>query len=360
MPSALKTNLSKITLAALAVSLSAPAWALTQDEITNYRKPDHYAVMEEGAKKEGAVVWYCTMREDVGCRPYSAAFEKKYPAIKVTYIASAIEAILQKSLAESRANSVRADVMMASVADSLKGTGIPQKFWSPEFANFDPQVIDPEGYWVSWRTTWNGLVWNTKLISKADEPTSWEDLINPKYKNKIFWASGSASGAPRMITHFRAMWGDDKAMAFLKQLQGQNIRTAPGDSGAVMAGITSGEFPLMVGHPIQQIVTDKAKGAPVDGVNPDNALARVSGMAMLRGAPHPYAAMLFVDFVLSVDGQKMVAVVGYSPTRAGVEPLPEYRAIQPNMNGKKEIILSTEKENEMNAKSQDWYQEMFR
>ena len=57
------------------------------------------------------------------------------------------------SLAEARANNVKADVMMASVADSLQGTGIPQKFWSPEFAAFDPQVIDPEGYWVSWRTT---------------------------------------------------------------------------------------------------------------------------------------------------------------------------------------------------------------
>ncbi|MEI8154763.1 MAG: hypothetical protein WCG92_24750, partial [Hyphomicrobiales bacterium] len=68
------------------------------------------------------------------------------------------------------------------------------------------------------------------------------------------------------------------------------------------------------------IVPSKSKGAPIDGINPEPALARNSAMALLKDAPHPYAAMLFVDWVLGDEGQSEIAKAGYNPTRNGVKP----------------------------------------
>ena len=348
-----------ITLLSVVIAASSAA-ALTQDEISNLTGANRQSTLEDGAKKEGGLSYYCTLRVDSGCRPLTAAFQKKYPFLKTEYVSLASEGILQRALAESRAKSVHVDVMLASVADSLKGTGIPQKFSSPEFAAYDPRLIDPNGMWVSFRTSWNGIAWNTNLIKQGEGPQTWEALADPKYKGKLFWASGSASGAPRVITHFRAMWGDDKTIEFLKKLQAQDVRTAPGNSGAVMAGITAGEFPIMIGHPIDQVATDMLTGAPVGGVNPDPALARTSALALLAGAPHPHAAMLFIDYILSKEGQQVVSDIGYNPTRPGVNLNPDLQWLRPDINGKKEILLPTETENQMNDKSVEIYQSMFR
>ncbi len=358
-------DLSKGLFAALALSTmlavpGGPAAALTNEEIAVLSGPNRKAILEEGAKKEGALVWYCTMRIDVGCRPVTAAFEAKYPYLKTSFLSGQSEEILQKSLAEVRARNVHADVMLASVADSLRGTNIAIKFKSPETATFDPQLVDPEGMWVSIRMVWNGIAWNTKQMPTADAPKTWEDLLNPKYKGKLYWSTGTAQGAPRVITHFRAMWGEAKAMDFLKKLQTQDVRVAPGDAGALVLGVLSGEYPIMIGMPINQISADKAKGAPVDGVNPEPAMARSSAMAVLNASPHPHAGMLFADFILSAEGQAAIAKAGYNPVRPGVEPLPEFRWYQPNLNGKKELVLSTEKENELNEKSSEIFRDMFR
>lgn len=354
-------NLSKFLLSSLAVgaltALSGPALALTQDEISNYTKPDRQQMLEAGAKQEGALFWYCTMRTDEGCKPITADFMKKYPFIKADFLGVSSEVILQRALAEGRANKVSGDVMLASVADDLKGTNIAAKFTSPEAAAYDPQMIDKEGMWASVRSTWNGFVWNTNRIKEP--PTTWESLLDPKYKNLMFWPSIS-TGAPREITHFRAMWGEEKALDFVKKLRAQNIQSAPGDAGTWSPAVVSGEYPIMIAMPVHQIVPFKSKGAPIDGQNPDPALARNSAMALIKNAPHPHAAMLFVDYILSEQGQKAIAASGYNPTRKGVSPSPDNAFFQPNLQGKKEILLSTPEENDMYKKSLEMYQEYFR
>ena len=83
-------------------------------------------------------------------------------------------------------------------------------------------------------------------------------------------------------------------------------------------------------------------------------------MALMAGAPHPYAAMLFIDFLLSVDGQQALAEAGFAPTRKGSQPIPEYRWFAPSVTGKKEIMLPTQQENAMYEKSTAIYNDMFR
>ena len=358
------SHLSKLSFLALAgagaLLASSPATALTQDEISLYTGADRQQVLEEGSKKENALVWYCTMRVDEGCRPITAAFIKKYPHVKADYISAESEEILQRTMAERRANSVRADVALASIADGFKAPGLAQAFKSPQMAGFDPQMMDPDGYWISTRTTWMGFAWNTQKISSADAPHKWDDLINPKYKSKMFWASSAGQGAPRVITQIRVMYGEDKAMDYLKKLQANDIRTAPGAVGAQIAGITTGEYPIIIGMGPHQVSPLKANGQPLDADNPDPAIAKSSAMAVIKGAPHPYTAILFADFILSQQGQQAISDAGYNPTRLDVKPNPDNAWFQPNLNGKKEILLPGDKENAYNEKSSEIYRDMFR
>ena len=163
-----------------------------------------------------------------------------------------------------------------------------------------------------------------------------------------------------MITHFRMLYGEEKAMDFLTKLRANDIRTVAGDAGSWVVGILSGEYPIFVGQPVGQIAPDKAKGAPVDGINPTPAATRTSAMAVMAGAPHPYAAMLFTDFILSVPGQELLVASQHSPTRPGV-PVPEGdKWFTPTSTNQRELVLTTVKEAEMHPRSQELYQQMFR
>lgn len=342
-----------------ATAFAAPARALTNEEIALLSGANRQATLEEGAKTEGTLAWYCTLRSDVGCRPVAESFMKKYPFLKVSTIVSQSEEILQRSLAEGRARNVTVDVMQASVASALEGTNLSVRFATPEAAGLDPVLVDKDQMWVAVWSAWNGITWNTNRVPTAEAPKTWEALIDPKYKDKMFWQSGSAQGAPRLITHFRMMWGEDKALDFIKKLVPQNVRTAPGDAGAAVTAVVSGEVPIMIGQPVHQISIDKHKGAPVDGINPDPALARSSFLAVMRGAPHPHAAMLFVDFMLSKEGQTVLAA-NYSPVRPGIEQPEANKWYDPQLAGRKQLLLSGDQEKSWNVKSLEIYQQYFR
>jgi ABC-type Fe3+ transport system substrate-binding protein len=345
-------------LVALALS-SAPAAALTKEEIALLNTPDRTAILIEGAKKEGEIVWYSTMVADQVTKPINDAFMKKYPFIKGTYIASASASIYQRALAESRAKNVKVDVMAAGAADTFRGTNVTQPFYSPELAAYPKEFVDPDRLWASFRTTWTAVVWNSKLV--PEPPKSWEDLAHPRFKGKLAWSDLVASGAPRIITHFRAMWGEDKALEFLKKLQAQGIRTAPGDTGLLNAQLSAGEYPIIVGQALALVALEKAKGAPIDGANLEPSITRTSAVAMLRDPPNPHAAALFMDWLLSKDGgQQILADVGYNPAHPEVPALEALRWIVPATTGMKELVLSTEQENQMAEKSAELYRTMFK
>lgn len=338
-----------------------PARALTKEEIANLTGPNRQSVLEDGARKEGAVVWYSSMVVDQVTRPLSSAFERRYPFIKATYLSTPSAQIYQRALAESRANSVKVDIMAAGAADTFRGTNVTQKFSSPSLAGYPKEFVDPDGLWVSFRTTWTAAAWNTKLLAAKDAPKKWEDLADPKYKGKLAWSDLASSGAPRIITHYRALLGEEKAMAFLNRLRANDIRTIPGDTGVVQAQLISGEFAMVIGHALALVATAKAEGAPIDGANLDPAITRMSAVAMLRDPPNPHAAALFMDWLLAKDGgQQVLADVGYNPAHPQVQAQEALRWIVPATTGMKELVLSTEQENAMSQKSTQIYHDMFR
>jgi iron(III) transport system substrate-binding protein len=317
-----------ILAAANAVAPTVDAASLSKAEIAVYSGADRQKVLEEGAKKEGEVMWYTSLIVDQASKPIMDAFSKKYPFLKPNFIRMDSTDILQRILAEGRARSVRSDVVTSDIADGLKQTNLVQGFKSPLTSEYPESYVDKEGLWVQTRTSWQGIAWNTNLVKEAEAPQTWEALLEPKWKGKLAWASSANTGAPRLITYLRLVLGEDKALDYLKKLKDQDIRTLPGSVRSVLDQVIAGEKAIGVSMSMHHIAISKSVGAPVHGAEPDPVLARREAVALMKDAPHPYAAMLLIDFQLSRDGgQQVFRAAQYNPAHPAVEPLPEMKWI---------------------------------
>src|SRR3954467_13165144 len=143
------------------------------------------AALIEAAKKEGEVVWYSTQIISQLVRPVSAAFEKKYPGIKVRATRANASEVAVKIFNESRAGRVQSDVFDGTTTVvPLKKEGYVLQ-WQPDSAKEYPADLkDPEGYWVA-----NNLFiitpgFNTGLVARGSEPKTYEDLLDPKWRGK--------------------------------------------------------------------------------------------------------------------------------------------------------------------------------
>src|SRR3984957_1073052 len=141
------------------------------------------AAVIDAAKKEGEVVWYSTQIINQLVRPVAAAFEKKYPGIKVRYTRANAGEVAVKILNESHAGHVQVDVLDGtSTVVPLKQQGYVLQ-WQPDAAKAYPDLYkDPQGYWVANNLFINTPGFNTSLIPKGTEPRSYEDLLDPKWR----------------------------------------------------------------------------------------------------------------------------------------------------------------------------------
>jgi ABC-type Fe3+ transport system substrate-binding protein len=350
--------------AILAVSIlvwTRPGLAITQDEIFGLKDPDRQSVLETNARKEGEVAVYTANIIDQVAGPIAEAFQKKYPFMKVRLTRLDTSDIMQRVLAESRARSIRVDVVVGDLAVAMKESGLAQAFSSPLLAEYPDNYVDPDRTWVAVRSSWQGIAWNTRLVSDAEAPRTWEAALDPKWKGKLVWSSTIETGAPRLIGHLRAVMGEEKALAYLNGLKAQGIRTISGSIRSVLDQIVAGEHTIGLSMAMHHIAISKSKGAPVDGVSPEPVLTKTGTMHYVKGAPHPAAGMLYFDFMLLKEGgQTIYRDAQYNPSHPGLQPLPEMRWIQPKLNGRKEFVMAQDIEEEMTRSSNELYRQIFR
>jgi len=175
-----------LTLALLGGFPAAPASVHAQSEDELVR----------GAKKEGKVVFWSSMRiED--SRALAAGFETKYPFIKVDIFRAGGEQIVNRAVAEHTAGKTTYDVLNAFALKVLQNRGLLQAYAAPEATHYPTGFKDPQNFWVSLYSGYNVIGYNTKLVSKADAPKNWDDLLHPRWKGKLgmddeeyFWHAG--------------------------------------------------------------------------------------------------------------------------------------------------------------------------
>jgi iron(III) transport system substrate-binding protein len=333
------------TLPAIALTVllaSGPACAQTMD-ILNYRGADREQKLIEGARQEGQVVLYSALIVNQALRPIAAGFMKKYPFLKMTYYRADSEELLAKLSAEMRANSV--------VADLLEGTGgmeiaveagFTQPFHTPAVEVLPKKYIDPKGYLVPTRLSYYSIAYNTKQVAADKVPKSYDDLLAPQWKGRMAWPNAN-TGRFMFMINLRLAWGDEKANDYLKKLAEQKIiNFASGSARTLVDRVIAGEYPIALNIYAHHPLISAGKGAPVNSQLMNPVPSASGAVAMLKGAKHPHAAMLLVDFLLSKEGQTILAAAEYFPARPDVEPRAQLASIVPAKAGYTENYITSE------------------
>jgi iron(III) transport system substrate-binding protein len=300
-----------ITILATSVgSLAAAAPALAADD-----------ALIAAAKKEGELIWYTTQIITQIGRPMMEAFQKKY-GIRVNAVRGDSVELAVRLLNEAKAGRVQADVFDGTTTSvSIKKAGVALK-WQPDATKQLPKEFwDSEGYWVANNVYVHTPAFNTSLVPRGSEPKTWEDLLDPKWKGKMAWAThATTSGAAGFVGLVLTEFGEEKGKAYLRNLARQDIVRLGGSARAVTDQAIAGEYAIVLQIFNHQPLISSQQGAPIDWIPMSPAMAILSVASVAAGARHPNAAKLFVDFLISDDGQKLFRDRGYIPVAPAIPP----------------------------------------
>lgn len=312
------------------------------------------------AKREGSVVWYTTQIVDQFARPAAAAFEKLYPGIRVTLSRTNATTAAIKILNENRAGKNQSDVFDGTVTVvPLKKDGYVLKYMPDAVKSWPAEYRDPEGYWVATNIYVLTPAYNTRLIAPGSEPTTYQALLNPEFRGKMLWGvSLSSSAAVGFIGTVLDQMGEAKGMDYLRNLRKQNIAGSDVSARQVLDQVIAGEYAIALQIFNHHAVISAKKGAPVKWIPMQPATGVLSVVSIPKAAPHPDAAKLFEDFLVSLAGQKVYQQAYYLPAD------PQMPALDPELKpegGKfRSRFFSPE---ETAAKMPHWkqvYDEIFR
>jgi iron(III) transport system substrate-binding protein len=268
----------------------------------------------EGAKKEGQVVFYASM-EAQSAQRLSAGFEKRYPFVKVNATRIGSERMATRLVAEAQARNVQADVVSQSGFDfyGVLQKGIFDVYNSPERAALPPEYKDEKGLWVMSAATLNVIGYNTRLVPPASIPKSFWDLTEPKWKGQLLMDENESKWMAGMMTHY----GEAKVLDLLRRLAAQEIQFRAGHT-LIQTLAAAGERPVVVVAFANGVERLKKERAPMDWVAADPIIGLTFGVALAKNAPHPNAAKLLIDYLLSKEGQEIIADAGYFVPRRDV------------------------------------------
>ena len=273
------------------------------------------AALVEAAKKEGQVVFYTPLNIN-DSRPLLQRFEQRYPFIKTELLRMSAEPLLNRILTEDRAGRSVVDVINNTVINALKKARLLQAYRSPEFPAYLDQFKDAEGYWASLNNNYYVLGYNTKLVSAKEAPSDWQDLLNPKWRGKI----GMDQEEIEWFAATADAWGRERAGNYHRALAQQQIHWRKGHT-LISQLIAAGEFPLGIVY-AHRIESMKKAGAPIEWIKTVNPVfVAMSPVAVAAKAPHPNAARLLLDFLLSKDSQQFLRNSNRVSGRADIEPL---------------------------------------
>lgn len=273
------------------------------------------------AEKEGEVVWYTT--QVLGhSRPLAAAFEKRYPRVKLSFsVLNAADTAVRIST-EARAGRHIVDVFDGTTTVvPLKQEGLVLK-WRPDTAKEYPaDRLDQEGYWIATNISVLTPGFNTGIVP-PDTRISYDTLLEAKWRGKIAWGgTPSTSAGPGFVATVLAEMGEAKGMDYLRAFAKQKVANLDISANAVLQQVVLGEYALGLQLFNNQVAEAKKKGAPVAWTPLEPSTVVLNVLAVLKDAPHPDAGKLLVDFLTSKEGQAVFRDIDYVPAHPDVAPL---------------------------------------
>jgi iron(III) transport system substrate-binding protein len=305
--------------ALMAAALCAPAAAQAQaagknDALFMYRGADRDARLVERAKQEGSVVVYTSLatREST---PLAQAFEKKY-GIKVELWRTTSDKVVQRAVTEGQARRFTVDVLETNgpEMEMMAREKLLAEFYSPHLADLPPNAVAPSKLWVTDRLNFFVVAYNTAKIKREDIPSHYEGFLDPKWKGQI---GLEATDAEWMATVIKKL-GTERGNKLFERLSA--MRPDIRKSHILLTEMVgAGEVPVALTVYNSEVESLKRRGGPIDWVAVEPVVGRPQGIGVAKNAPHPNAALLFADFVLSLEGQELFSAMGRVPSSLKVK-----------------------------------------
>ena len=288
-----KLQLKRVALILLVLSVWLPkpakVWSQSMDAVI------------EGAKKEGEVMIYGStdLRQ---ANILANEFRKKYPFVEVKLTRLTSNKLYPKVLAEHRAGKYLVDVLQNNTVGLyfLKKEGLLERYASPAQSLYPEKFKDP-GYWTITNMNVHVLAYNTDKVQRNEMPKSYEELLNPAWKGRLL-----LNPREHWFAWMLQVMGKEKGLDYMRKLARQQPVIRDVSTSMRLQFVVAGEAAMDIDSSFSTVNALKKKGAPLDWTTFDPVFVVPSGHGVAAHAPHPNAAKLFIDFMLSKEGQRAV------------------------------------------------------
>jgi iron(III) transport system substrate-binding protein len=304
----------RLLLAMLILLPGAGAAQSGARDIYLYQGPDREQRLIQGARKEGTVALYTSLnlKDSV---PITEAFEKKH-GVKVSLWRASSEKVVQRAVTEARAGRFTPDVIETNgpEMEALYRERLLEEFYSPAFRDLPPAAFPPHRHYVADRFNFFVMGYNTRLVKPEEAPNNLQDLLHPRWTGKIGLEAGDVDWFGAVVKSL----GEKEGLAFFRKLAASRPQIRTGHT--LMAElVASGEIPIALtiyNHNMERL---QKNGAPVRWKPIPPTFGRPNAIGVARHAPHPHAALLFTDFMLSREGQELIKQRNRVPASLAVE-----------------------------------------
>jgi len=298
------------------------------------QSPAEWQRVVEAAKREGRVVLYSALVGAPSTDRIAQAFEAKY-GIPVDTLEARASELLERVRTEQASGRSLGDVSYngstATERQMADSVFVPHGGLSSGSRLVAPFTSD--GTRVPAFVIHFGILVNTELVKPSDEPRSWKDLLLPRWKGQILADDVHPVGSGSLF--FQATYGK-LGREFHEKLAAQDPSFTRDPRGS-QRRVARGEYPIFL--PSSLAAMKELEGLPLKTVVPsEGAVYVLYQTAVFKNAPHPNAARLFMDFLLSDEAQAIYAEDGYGPVVESVQT----KTSRPALLGTSELATMTE------------------
>jgi iron(III) transport system substrate-binding protein len=268
------------------------------------------------AKKEGGLTLYGSMNEEEAL-PLLKLFETA-TGIKSEYVRNSDTGLMARIQVEARAAKQSWDALQTTTVSKMSEAYFAP-FDPPEAKSLIPEARGPNKKWYGVYANYNSPGYNTNLVKPADLPKTYEEFLTKKeWVGKVAIDFTDREWMKGMYDHY----GEAKAKTLIDDLV-KTLKVVPTNGHLALArSVGAGEYAVELNNYTNLILNVKLAGGPTDFWVVDPVVVFFGQIGINAKAPHPNAARLFANFMLSEEGQKQLTTAGRIPTRPDVETNP--------------------------------------
>jgi iron(III) transport system substrate-binding protein len=299
--------LGLVCLVIFRVAAPIPGYGATIAEVAakvkSLKTQERINYLFKGAQAEGELVYYGTLPINEFL-PLARVFNSRYRSLALHHYFSPRDGILSRTLTEARAGRHAFDIVQVdlSYGFQLLNANLVQPYAIPGANRFFDGTYDPAGNWHSMYYLTTALIYNTNSVKPEQAPKSYDDLLQPGWKGRMLFDPE----AGYILAAMEAAWGREKAVAYLSRLAKQDISYRRGGTLTTQV-VSSGEYPVGIAINGETSAAIREKGAPLGFKVLAPTIVKPEGLFIARNAPHPHAALLFAEWVLSEEAQAFLA-----------------------------------------------------